>query len=501
MTENHTSWPGLEDIWLLVVFLGFGPVMVLINNPEGPPPWTVLLFVVVAVGVALLLRTLLSRAGLDGRGLTYAIAVGGFSALNLGMLLGSIPRGLLLVQVGAVAVLAYLLRGLRVFQFLVTWACLALAVGPLVLVIQRVVNDSGSVAIGSPEDLAPFRSRPDVVVVVADGYGSGRVLSEFYGYDNRSFYDDLAALEMVTNQDMRSNYARTKFSVSAFLDLGYLPVDTEITHSVESGLARTMGGHNRITTTMKGNGYRTVYLESGWLGARCGDAIDVCLAGPWPDETYYDIVHRSVFRGLPGFEEGIAFSRGADHAIETLDGDLEGFLANSVPDFIFVHLLVPHPPFFMSESCETEPSAEMAGFALSFPDSTQAEVERRSAAYIAQVKCTNEVLAKSAERISKHGAVGLFFGDHGPDKLGQLFENADGWTDEQRHERLGVMFAAHHPGCDYESIVTLVNAGRRLLSCLSGSDLDSLPDRFFDIDKSERTPRVMEIQPPPGLAR
>jgi len=486
----------LEDLWLLVVFIGFGPAMVLVNNPEGPPPWTPLLFVLIVVGVSLLLRAALSRLGLDGRGLTYALAIGGFAALNLGLLLESVSRSLVLLQVALIGVLAYRLRDVRAFRFLVTWACLALTVGPVVLVVQDRFSGSEPAAIGESEDLPAFDVKPDVVVLVADGYGSEDVLSEFYGFDNSHLRGELATLQMPMNPAMKSNYGRTKFSVASFLDLGYIPDGTPITSAVESGLVATMGGKNRMTETLMANGYRTVYFESGWLGARCGDEIDVCVGGPWPDETYYDIAHRSVFRDLPGFEHGISFSRGAQHAMAALEENLEGYLQDDQPDFVFVHLLAPHPPFFLTESCEMEPSIPLAGFAVSFPNSTDAAAALRSDAYIDQIECVNDLLIRTAEAISDSGAIGLFLGDHGPDRLGQLFDPADGWTDEQRSERLGILFAAHHPGCDYSSVTSLVNAGRHLLACLSGTELEPLPDRFFDIDKTVRIPVMVEIAPP-----
>jgi hypothetical protein len=501
MTERTRTLSWLWDLWLLIVFIGFAPVMVVINNPEAPRPWTALLIVLVAVGLAVVIRFALVSRGLDGRGVTYALALGGFLFLNTGLLLESLPRWAVLAIAVAAAAAAYRLRGLRLFEFLVSWACLALTIGPVVILVQNSLGDSDPVVIGENEQVPKFRSKPDVVIIVADGYASNDVLLEFYQYDNSSFADDLASLGMPMNPGMHSNYARTKFSVSSVFDLGYIPVGTPVTTAFESDLVATMGGQNRLTSVMASNGYRIVYLESGWLGTRCTQAIDVCVGGPWPDETYYDIVHRSVLRDLPGLESGIAFSRGGLHSLAELDAHLAGYLNDDVPDFIYAHLLVPHPPFFLDEECRMTPSPEMGGFAVAFPGQPETEAATRKEGYLRQVECANRHLIRAAETIADTDAVGLFFADHGPDFAAQLFTHAVQWSEAQKKERFEIMFAAHHLGCEYGSISSLVNTGRILLSCLSGAELPLLPNRYFDIDKRSAPPTILELDPPPGASQ
>jgi len=279
--------------------------------------------------------------------------------------------------------------------------------------------------------------------------------------------------------------------------MGYLPLGTPVTNAFEAQLLTILGGDNRLADTMIENGYRTVYVESGWFGTQCSDKVDVCVGSVWPDETLYDIVHRSILRDLPGFETGMSFARGAQHTLTSLKPILETYLTDGQPDFVYVHVLAPHPPLFLAENCEFRPSASLSGFSLGHPRMNESDLVARRNAYLEQIACVNQHLAEASGIIDDAGAVGLFLGDHGSDLGYQLYTHSDNWTDAEKAERYGVMFAAHHPGCEYTSVSTLVNVGRRLVECLSGAEVPVLPDRYFDLDKhGDKTPVVIELNPP-----
>ena len=77
--------------------------------------------------------------------------------------------------------------------------------------------DSSRVAAGAP--------RRDVYLLVMDTYPSGRVLREYFGFDNRSFEDSLRALGFVLPRQVRSNYTNTvtslpSLSVTPWVRLG-----------------------------------------------------------------------------------------------------------------------------------------------------------------------------------------------------------------------------------------------------------------------------------------
>jgi hypothetical protein len=379
-----------------------------------------------------------------------------------------------------------------------SWGCLALAIAPVATALTNVEFGSAvKVSIGDDQEVAAFMSHPDVVLVVADGYAGNDVLSELFGYDNQPFADSLTATGTDLVDDVHSNYGRTKLSIPSLLEMGYVPTGTPVTNTFEAQLLKVLGGENRIAEAMRENGYRTVYVESGWFGTQCSEAVDVCISTIWPDETLYDVVHRSILRDLAGFETGMSFARGAQHSLRTLRTTLEAHLADGQPDFVYVHLLVPHPPLFLDQECRLRPDSSLSGFAIGQPGLSDASLEARRRAYVEQIECVNEHLVEAAGMIEAAGAVGLFLGDHGSDLGEQLYTHSDQWTGSERAERFGVMFAAHHSGCDYSAVSTLVNVGRQLIGCLTGTEVAMLPDRYFDLDKhGDGTPVVIELDPP-----
>jgi len=495
LTTNapETLWQG----FLVLSAAAFSPAMVLVNNTESPGPATAAVITGAIVGLAWAIRALIVRLGARRRPTSYAVAVTVFVAMNGGELVGVtdlgrlVPVGLALVA----GVALYRYANSRLIETGVTWGAFVLVLTPLVTWVANQ-DTSGQVVAAASIETPSFETRPDVVVVVADGYGSNRVLEEFYGFDNTSFVDLMSDLGFEVDDDMSSNYGRTALSVPSLMQLTYPLEEGVVGSSTRNSLYGALSGQNVLATMMRDNGYQTVYVESGWLGTRCSSDVNVCVPGPWPDESLQDIAHRSVLRGLPGLEEGRTFARGSLNTMRWLDETLPSYLKNGDPDYIYVHVLSPHPPLFLDASCRLEGRAELSGFAVGVPGMTKAGLEVRKDAYVDQIECVNRHLVEVGEAISRTGAVGLILADHGPDYLSQMSVDADTWSTDQMRERFGVLFAAHHPGCEYGDLRSLVNVGRRMISCLADIDLPTLPDRYFDLSRSSGEPEVVELVGP-----
>jgi hypothetical protein len=203
------------------------------------------------------------------------------------------------------------------------------------------------------------------------------------------------------------------------------------------------------------------------------------VPGPWPDESIYDITLRSVLRGLPGLEVGQTFTRGALHSMAWLDAELESLLTNDRADYVYVHILAPHPPLFLQPGCESEPRPELAGFTIGTPMATPEELASIEAGYANQVQCVNLALGRAAQMAADNGAVMVMFGDHGSDLSGQLFSVGAEWNDAQIFERFRPFFAGVGPGCDFSDLGSLINVGRRILTCLGDDSLPDLSSRSF----------------------
>lgn len=112
-----------------------------------------------------------------------------------------------------------------------------------------------------------------------------------------------------------------------------------------------------------------------------------------------------------------------------------------------------------------------------------------------QVKCANEI-AETVARLLDSSDAAIFLGDHGPDSQGQFFVQGTSWSDSMKRERFGAFFAAKIPICDMDGIESLVNVGRRILTCLGSADLPDLPTRIFEIHKAAGETTIHQVELP-----
>lgn len=499
--ERRTQSDGRGwQVTIVAIAASYSPLTVLANAGEAPVLPTLLIAFLLIFGISLGIWTVLQRVGLNELGSAYAVALVILPLTNVGSLVGVYHRldrlGLVVLAL-LVASIGYRLRDMGAFRALMTWFILALLVYPVITAVSRSgITDDISVDVATDSDLGTMESKPDVLMVFFDAYGSAPVLDEFYGFDNSPVMDRLRILGFETPDGITANYARTHLSIPSVLQLGYVTEVGAISEADLDALQQVANGESRLVRALKSQGYRHVYVESGWLGSQCGPSVDVCIEAPWPDETLFDVVYRSILRGMPGFELGRSNTEGALRSATWLREELPAHLSDDTPDFVFAHILLPHPPLFVDEHCSPDWRRGLPGFAIGRPDFDKEQTQAALSGYVEQVKCTNQIMLEIASLLGPDDAA-VMMGDHGPDSLGQLFLPGTEWSDAQRRERYGTFFAARIPGCAMSGIESLVNVGRRILDCLVSTDLPDLPTRVYDMHKAPGRNTVHELELPP----
>jgi hypothetical protein len=485
-------------VFLILAASAYSPLRTWANAAESPSLLTVAFAYAVIAVIGLLLWVGLQQLRLDPMGAGYATTGLVLLLTNAGVLIGRYANGHLVLLIGSLlaAVLAYRLRRLTLIRILMSWVAIAAIALPLATFIRWPGPGSEThVNAGSDLVVTGLTSTQDVLLIVVDAYTGSTVLQDLYQHDNSPFLDDLERLGFQVDEPVLANYPRTTLSVASVLQLDYLGGETNLTTDDVNAIWGILGGQNNLVNAFKADGYRHVFVESGWLGTRCGPDVDICVTARWPDETFHDVANRSLLRGLPGYELGRPFTEGALRSLDWLDNDLDQYLQDEVPDLIFVHVLAPHPPLFLDAGCGPDWRGGVAGYAIGSPHMDGDELGQVRARYIDQLECVNETLLHVARALPDDD-VAIMFGDHGPDSLGQLFQSGQAWNEEQRRERFSVFFAAHVPGCDMESIGSLVNLGRRLLSCMSASAIPDLETRILDMNRETEPRRITELEAP-----
>jgi hypothetical protein len=202
-------------------------------------------------------------------------------------------------------------------------------------------------------DLKIGNEPPDIYYIILDGYGRSDVLKNEYGYDNSDFLNGLRDLGFYVADCAQSNYAQTQMSLSSSLNFNYIDtLSDRFTPGTDdrTGLDALIK-HSAVRESLEKSGYKTVAFATGFIATELTDA-DYFL-GPQQtvgkmNEFEYLLMETTLARliqdggrlgkqnsGSELFRERTLF------ALDRLDelSYIKG------PKFVFLHLVIPHPPY------------------------------------------------------------------------------------------------------------------------------------------------------------
>src|SRR3972149_3859135 len=194
---------------------------------------------------------------------------------------------------------------------------------------------------------------PDIYYIILDGYGRADVLKDEYGYDNSDFLNTLRDWGFYVADCSQGNYAQTQMSLASSLNFNYIDaLSNRFTPGRDdrTGLDALIR-HGAVRESLEAAGYKTVAFATGFIATELTDA-DYFL-GPQQtvgklNEFEYLLMETTFARliqdggrlgkqnsGSELFRERTLF------ALDRLDelSYIKG------PKFVFVHLIVPHPPY------------------------------------------------------------------------------------------------------------------------------------------------------------
>ena len=405
---------------------------------------------------------------------------------------GPSSSAFLAIALIALGAAIYWIARVPAFQLVTWWAALFAVMLPAATAFVGWLGiDVPHIHDPIPVTSGEFASHPDIIILVSDAHGALSGLSKLYGFGAEGAAKRLEQVGLRVNDDMKSNYSLTHLSLPSFFEMDYpLEGGQAVSNGDRVALLGALGGRNQLTKILKANGYRFVMVEAGWSGSRCTGAVDVCIGSPWPDEAASFAIDRSIFSLWRGKFKG-SLTAGTLNTVEWLKNDLPTILSNGRPDVVFAHLLIPHPPLRLGSDCAYRWKPVLGGRSVGLPGLDPSLLAQRKSAYLDQVECAQSVMLSVASLVGED-AILLVFGDHGPDSRAQLFAAPSDWSQADIEERMRVFFAAKAKSCSFEDVVSLVNVGRRLLSCLGGSGVSFLEDRYF-VSTSDSLP-IREVR-------
>lgn len=277
-------------------------------------------------------------------------------------------------------------------------------------------TDSGLEGIENQHLGIELASTPDIFVVVADGY-AGRIAFD-YQYEIAAGWERiLTGLEFQVPKSAWTPYPTTELAIPALLDMSYPAVpEADTWPASPRALHRMIGGDNRLVQELTRNGYRFVMVESGWSGSVCGVHVDECVASWFLDEATFLAVDRTILSQLVLETFGHSFTIGTRSSMRWLLDNSSRISANGTPDLVIAHLMAPHPPFFLDESCALHHDRSR-WFAFARSDSDPDETR---AAYLEQAACIDGFMARLAQEVGDDVVI-VYVSDHGTAERRQLW--------------------------------------------------------------------------------
>ena len=363
------------------------------------------------------------------------------------------------------------LTGLTGFS---NWAALGAVLPPLVTLVVASPRPARAGVPGTDAIVAgDVRSRPDIYYIVFDRYGDEETIAA-YGFKN-DIEGYLAGKGFYIASDSRSNYMKTVLSLASSLNAGYLD-EVVKGHEETANWAPVYQHlwHHRVGAFLRSQGYSYTHLGSWYYPTRENPQAT-------RNVNYYTAVPRSVLRLFDSKTFAPvqrAFGPWLDdrlqnwHRVRRQLDDMAALVPAAGPKFVFLHILVPHPPYMFDRD---------GGYVTKAQERKRSELEN----YTNQVQAANAMIRRLIEGILRDSPappVIMVQGDEGPYPPGTGRDTFD-WRTANRTQLLqktGILNAYYLPGADPRVLyprISPVNSFRVVFNTYFGASLPLLPDR------------------------
>ncbi len=321
------------------------------------------------------------------------------------------------------------------------------------------------------QNLTRPQNPPDVYYFILDMYTRADLLQKAYQYDNRGFIKELEARGFYVARCSQSNYPRTELSMASSLNMSFIQgLDPRFDDLKSTKRARLWDAlkHNAVRYNFEQMGYKTISFANGFAWSELDDA-DVFLTPPpfssgiTEFETLF--MQTTLARVLQDFGwldlDQISGQNFRDR--HTLVFDSMADIADMPGSkFVYVHLILPHPPFVFGPDGEYTDPADFWNEQKRYP------ADKFKIGYTHQITFLNRKLLEMIDTIqseSKTPPIIILQGDHGP------------WI-QPNPQHFFILNAYYLPGHNdrlYPQI-SPVNSFRAVFNNYFGAKYDMLPD-------------------------
>jgi hypothetical protein len=260
--------------------------------------------------------------------------------------------------------------------------------------------------------------RPDIYFLLFDEYASSVSLKEKYQYDNSGLDSFLRQRGFNIQVNSRGNYNFTPFSMSSILNMSYLNgiKNTEACTADDYAYCNNLIRDDEVIKFLSYQGYDIVnYSVFDLAGnpSRVEQSFLPLKTKLITDRTLFSRMQKDIGWALYTGKFEIKWLT-AHTLLQHLNNnnkfiDLvkkESQVKSNKPRFVYVHLYMPHPPYFMDKNGNLKDEGAI------FRENTERNVQ----AYLDYLPYTNSRVKELLSAIQQNtdgNAVIIFMGDHG----------------------------------------------------------------------------------------
>lgn len=276
----------------------------------------------------------------------------------------------------------------------------------------------------------------DIYIFLLDAHAGSRTLKHLRA-DNSKFFNKLKKSGFFVFEDMESNYNKTIISISSFLNMDYvqnMPYDT----------ASDAVNNAKLLKMAKLSGYKIYYINS-W-------PMDLHIKEGIIDEIYTSdhSVYESIMELFLGKSLLFHLFNKNDNTKKISDvfKYINSVIKKDKKKLVFIHLLMPHPPYVFNENGNQNSGADY----MDFETNGKRILNKKS--YINYMKYTDtRVLDFIDEIFSKNRRpIILIMGDHGARTV-EFLQNEEKYENEIKKEYkyyFNTFLAYYNPDMQHE---------------------------------------------------
>ena len=267
-------------------------------------------------------------------------------------------------------------------------------------------------------------ARPDIYVLLLDGYARSDALRQVFGLDDRPFLDGLVARGLAVSSHARTNYPITvqvvmsMFHMKLLSDIPALrPLLADTYAGTEIGLTHAVVQENPLFDALHAHDYEIVGVASGFAQLSLREADEFITSGNVNEFEVAVLRRTSMGDIVDAVGPDFISSQYRDRITSTWRtlGDLAAEQPGH-PRFVFAHLPTPHPPWVFNADGSPRTSPNVHAIYEEMPGTTGLSVGDLKTAYRGSVQALWRPILDTIDAIDRASAtppVIVVFGDHG----------------------------------------------------------------------------------------